>query len=925
MVTLVVAGPGTGKTTFITSEIRKLLEKGIRPEKILALTFTEKAAEGMLEKLDQAMPLGYEPPWISTFHGFCDRILRQEGLEVGLDPAYKIITEPEAWLLLRRHLYDLPLNYYRPLGNPTRFLTSLLNFFSRVKDEEVEPEDYRRFANELKTKAKNVEEKEEARKQAELAQTYESYQKLLTKESKLDFGDLILWTIKLFRNRSNILHRYREQFQYIFVDEFQDTNIAQFSLIKLLAPKVGSNLTVVGDDDQAIYKWRGASVSNILQFKKEYPQAKTTVLRTSYRLTDAIARDTYTLIKNNNPDRLEVKLSGISKKLKTTKVGTPPSFLYVRSGEEEADLILRQIVEMVNAEGKEFRDFAILARANAHLDPMVAALKRHALPFQIVGNRGLFEQEEVAALLAVLRVINDPEDSISWYKVLNIPAFKLSPSKVLGLLGQARKEGVPLKEVLKKQHSPALALVEELAEKSFQISPAHLLFDFVQKSGYIREFVKAPTLENQLKVENISLFFQRIQQFESEIREPNVPELVEYLDMLIEAGESPAQAVVEDVDTINLMTVHAAKGLEFPVVFMISLTADRFPTRRRAEPIELPERFIKEVRAVGDEHLQEERRLFYVGATRAAERLFLSFAKSYGGVQEKKPSPFIRELGVEVNEEKLPGQEGGWEPPVVEVAEKEPAWRLPARLSYSQLDDYETCPWKYRYKYVLKIPAPPTPPMSFGISLHETLREFEQRRLHGGKVSLSILQKIYRDHFSASGYRDRKEKEVYRKRGEKMIRDFYQKWQRKLLPAFLVEKNFEIRIGGRTLAGRIDRIGRDELGNYELIDFKGGEVAHKELADLEKRARKNDQLLIYAIAAKEALGIEPQTVGLFYLDSGDKVEVRLDEKEISKRREGIETRIKKMAAGDFRATPGPQCVYCAFSRICEFSQADRYR
>lgn len=941
MVTLVIAGPGTGKTTFITSEIKNLLERGVRPEKILALTFTEKAAEEMLGRLDEALPLGYEPPWVSTFHSFCERILRQEGLEIGLDPAYKIITEPEAWLLLRRHLYDLPLNYYRPLGNPTRFLTSLLNFFSRAKDEEVEPEEYLRWAQGEKQKAKSKEEKEEARRQVELARLYEFYQNLLTKESQLDFGDLVFWTIKLFKKRPNILRRYREQFSHIFVDEFQDTNIAQFSLIKLLAPKEGSNLTVVGDDDQAIYKWRGASVSNILQFKEEYPGVKVKVLKTSYRLTDAIARDTYELIKNNNPDRLEVILPNISKKLRTKKSGPHPTLLYARSGEEEAELILRKIVEMVNAEGREFRDFAILARANAHLDPIVAALKRHVLPFQIVGNRGLFEQEEVAALLAVLRVIKDPEDSISWYKVLNIPAFEIPPSVVLDLFNRARKENIPLVEILKRQKNPALVLVEKLADKSFQVSPAHLLFDFVQESGYIKEFVKAPTLENQLKRENISLFFQKIQQFESEAREPNVSELVEYLDMLVEAGESPAQAVVEDVDTINLMTVHAAKGLEFPVVFMISLTADRFPTRRRAELIELPERFIREVRAVGDEHLQEERRLFYVGATRAVEQLFLSFARSYGGVQEKKPSPFIRELGIAGLEERPRRLEMLLKPPAAEVANKELDWKLPPRLSYSQLEDYETCPWKYRYKYVLKIPAPPTPPMSFGISLHETLREFEQRRMRGEKVSFPILQKIYRDHFSADGYRDRKEKEVYRKRGEKMIRDFYRRWQHKLLPAFLVEKDFEIKIGGRVLVGRIDRIGRDESGNYELIDYKsggtdfagfakgepsrGGEVADKEQADLEKRARKNDQLLLYTLAAKEALGIDPGAVGLFYLDSGDKVEVRLGEEEVSKRKIEIEARIKKMAAGNFRATPGPQCVYCVFNKICQFSQAERYR
>lgn len=973
MVTLVVAGPGTGKTTFITSEIRKLLEKGTGPSCILVLTFTEKAADEMLIRLDEAMPLGYEPPWISTFHSFCDRILRQEGLEIGLDPAYKVISEPEAWLLLRRNLFDLPLEYFRPLGNPTKFLSALLQLFSRAKDEEVSPGEYLAWAKGLKKPRRfgrgsdlrravgaSEEDKEEAKKQLELAKVYEAYQKLLLKNSYLDFGDLIAWTLKLFRQRPSVLARYRQQFSHVFVDEFQDTNFAQFSLIKLLVPpnhlvaKLPSppTLTVVGDDDQAIYKWRGASVSNILEFKEFYPSCKTKVLRTSYRLTDELARKSYRLIQNNNPDRLEVKLQNVSKKLKTLKRGPAPYLLYARSVEEETELVLRKIVELVNTEGKNFSDFAVLARANAHLDPFIAALKRHELPYQVVGNRGLFEQEEVAALLAVLRVIKDPNDTISWYKILNAPAFKISAEKVLGLLNRAQKTHVPLVEILREEKNPVLALISDLTRDSFRVSPSHLLFDFVQKSGYVQELTKAPTLQNQLRVENIALFFQKVQQFEAEVREPNVPELVDYLDLLIEAGESPAQAVVEDVDTINLMTVHSAKGLEFPVVFLVSLTSDRFPTRQRSAALGLPEHFVKEFRYLkkshkgggvgfarfaagepsGEEvqqvgHLQEERRLFYVAATRASEQLFLSLAQNYGGVQEKRPSRFLRELGVEVpaGPQESAAVSGSMSVPNIKDTAQDLSVLIPKKFSYSQIDDYRDCPWKYRYKYVLKIPAPPTPPTSFGISLHETLREFELRQMHGEKVSLPQFLKIYRDHFLSEGYRDRKEKEAYLKRGQKLLTDFYRRDQKKLLPAWAVEKGFEIKIGGKTVRGRIDRIGKDDQGRFELIDFKGGDTAFKEEGDLSKKAQKDDQLLLYRIAAKEVLGIMPHSVALFYLDGGKRVEAQFGEGEIEKRKKEIAGLLGKISAGEFKATPGFVCVWCPFNKICEFSQADRYR
>ncbi|MDP2735951.1 MAG: ATP-dependent DNA helicase, partial [bacterium] len=591
-------------------------------------------------------------------------------------------------------------------------------------------------------------------------------------------------------------------------------------------------------------------------------------------------------------------------------------------------------------EGKSFSDFAILARANAHLEPFIAAFKRHELPFQIVGNRGLFEQEEVALLLAVLRVVADPQDYSSWYQVLNIPAFKLPAQDVLAFINEVKKEHVSVEEALAERAPQVLEIIQKIVEDSRRISPSHLLFDFVQESGYVEEFVKAPTVENQLKIENISLFFQKIHQYEGEVRSPNVPELVDYLDMLTEAGESPAQAVVEDVDTVNLMTVHAAKGLEFPVVFLVSLTSDRFPTRRRGGAIELPEPFIKELKTADWKgmdpaqaerlgHMQEERRLFYVGVTRAREQVFLSFAQNYGGVRDKRPSPFIHELGVEVPKE--PEDLFLLQPlktdEIRELADREIDVQslIPAKFSYSQLEDYKSCPWKYRYKYIFKIPAAPAPPLSFGISMHEALREFEMRLMHGEKPTREDLLKIYQEHFSSQGYRDKKEKAAYFKQGKRMLTDFYRKGMGKLASPFMVEKSFEVKIGNQTVAGRIDRVGKDAEGNFELVDFKTGAAEGKDPKELAKRAKSSDQLALYTIAAREALGINPKRIGLFYLDSGILVEVELTEKELAKRQGEMQERIAQIRQGSFKATPGPHCVWCPFNNICPHSQADRYR
>jgi DNA helicase-2/ATP-dependent DNA helicase PcrA len=336
---LLVAGAGTGKTRVITERIKWLIQnKKAAPSEILALTFTEKAAAEMLERVDRAMPLGYEEPWLSTFHAFADRLLRDEGLEIGLDPAYKILTPPEVWLLIRENLFDFNLNYYRPLGNPTKFISAMLTLFSRAQDEDITPAEFVRWAKKSKkqkVKSKNGDEKEGIEKYSELANAYQTYQTLKIRESYLDFGDLILWTLKLFRERPAILKKYQSQFKHLLVDEFQDTNYAQYQLIKLLAPaKSRPNLLVSADDDQSIYKFRGAAVSNVLEFKSDYPKAATIVLTRNYRSGQKILDASYRLIQNNNPDRLEKKI-GIEKKLvaKRTNYDFEPRVIHSITGQ----------------------------------------------------------------------------------------------------------------------------------------------------------------------------------------------------------------------------------------------------------------------------------------------------------------------------------------------------------------------------------------------------------------------------------------------------------------------------------------------------------------------------------------------------------------------------------------------------------------
>ena len=294
---LIVAGAGTGKTTVVVEKIKYLLKKKLaEPEEILALTFTEKAAFEMEERVDREIPYGYFQMWISTFHAFADQILKEEISHIGLSPGYRLMTEAETIIFLRKNLFLFNLNYFRPLGNPNKFLEALLDHFSRLRDEDISPEEYLKWVSRQR-------ESEETKKNLELANAYKTYQTLKIKEGVMDFADLIYYLLQLFRERKNILKKYQEKFKFVLVDEFQDTNIAQYDLIKLLCPsKENFPLTVVGDDSQAIYKFRGASVSNIMSFMKDYTRAKQITLRNNYRSNQTILDKSYRLIKYNDPD-----------------------------------------------------------------------------------------------------------------------------------------------------------------------------------------------------------------------------------------------------------------------------------------------------------------------------------------------------------------------------------------------------------------------------------------------------------------------------------------------------------------------------------------------------------------------------------------------------------------------------------------------
>ncbi len=956
---LIIAGAGTGKTTVITERIKYLIEKEFaKPSEILALTFTEKAAKEMEERVDKALPYGYTQMWISTFHSFCDRILRNSALNIGFDPGYKLNTQSESIQFFRKNLFKFDLEYFRPLGNPTKFIDGMINHFSRLQDEDVTPDEYLSWTNKLKNK--NTEkllgdEKIEIEKWQELAKAYKTYDDLKIIEGVLDFGDLIVKTLELFRKRPNVLSDYKKTFKYVLVDEFQDTNISQNELVKLLVGKKG-NITVVLDDDQSIYRFRGAAVSNALYFRKNFPDAKIVTLTKNYRSTQEILNKAYQLIQFNNPDRLEV-IEKINKRLVSMKKelqsqDEPVKFIHKDRVENEADEVVKEIVSLTTKDkdinlpaGRqgakfEYKDIAILVRANNHAEAFIRALARHGIPHQFLGPGRLFKQPEIVDLIAYLKILYDFEDSVSMYRLLSLEYFDIAPRDLIKITNYAKWKNLTLFEACSnindvlvddKTKEKITRLMNVISNQQSLINKetaGQLLYNYLENTGFLQKLLSPDTPLAEKRAKNISKLFDKLKTYEVEHEDAGVRAVVDWIDLASELGESPLAADVDwtDFNAVNILTVHSAKGLEFSVVFLINLVNQRFPTNERREQIPIPEELIKEILPQGDYHIQEERRLFYVGVTRAKERLYLTAADYYGeGKREKKLSPFILEtLGEEtLNSEKLKVRSEQLSFLDYQLSSTDlqliPSNLQPVYidyLSYSQIETFRICPLHYKLKYIYKLPTPPSSSQSFGNSFHAVMKEFYDLVKKGEKPTLDLMYRILESKWIAEGYLSKGHEERSYEKIKKFLKHYLENlFDPKVLP-IQTEQPFMIRIGDLRIGGKIDRVDEDGKGIH-IIDYKTG------ANPLTQKEADNDlQLCIYAMAAslipEDPFNRKPEDVklSLYYFDTPQIVTTKRTLKQIEKAKKEILNFKKQIEESDFKCSGNILCEKCEYKLFC---------
>ena len=1393
---LIVAGAGTGKTTVITERIAWLIEQGhAKADEILALTFTDKAAGEMEERVDRLLPYGYTDLWIMTFHSFCQRALQQHGLDIGIPNDFKLLNQTEQWMLVRENLDKFNLDYYRPLGNPTKFIHALIKHFSRCKDEEIWPADYLAYAEKLKINLDSMEStqgkgrnkqqttnnkqpdknKEPARRSIrvvsgeggtgdevnrleEIANAYHVYQQLLLDNESLDFGDLINYALKLFRERNNILKRYQQQFKYVLVDEFQDTNWAQYELVKLLVGD-DKNLAVVGDDDQclpghvmidmaddkkkridkirkgdkvvsavgkghlgvykvnkifvnkkkarlltittkngnkiqvtdnhkmfcfvpkksngkyhyvylmfrqdlgwrmgvtndlavrlklersadyifavkafeseeearyyetlwsliygiptacfkkrnslmlkddwldklyqdidvegnvkrlakdlnidldshhycldgvtrgrskrilihfemcyrkyrskhhvrnkrelmynnlishqvsmetsnheilyklkkagyklhpskkgqrlritnadirkigqealklqkitsgfisykfnlgkinyqtlpaivmpaknlveghylpirrrhkifydeiisikskninqkvydlevdkthnfiangvavhnSIYKFRGASVSNILQFKEDFPDSKEVYLNKNYRSSQNILDMAYNFIQFNNPERLEVKLvetqhaaslpnvkkQKLSKKLNanTNEKGII-EHLHASDESGEVKMVIEKIIELksrdaiyrvseksknndlkgdvINRPYKQptisWNDFCILVRANSQAESFLNGLAAAEIPHNFVASKGLYTKEVIMDVMAYLKLLDDYHESLALWRILNLPMINIKTEDLMQLNGFSTRKAISLfetcqqvdilrniEEETKRKVKKILKLISDHSKLAKEKSVKKIVLKFLEDFNYEKYLLKknetqAFTYLNQLA--------GKIDEFENSFNDKSVKNFTRLMDLELESGErgSLSPELEEGPEAVKIMTIHAAKGLEFKYVFIVNLVDKRFPSIDRKEVIDLPDELVKEIIPSGDIHLQEERRLFYVAMTRAKQCLFFTSADNYGGTRKKKLSRFLYEIGL-TKEDKEPkkqdnGQQKNNKLQITNYKTKKVPitnYQLPITFSYSQLKAFETCPYQYFLSFILRVPTRGKAVFSFGKTMHATLHKFFSLIKEGGNITqadlfsdkqeskktkkkknippFEELLNIYQETWFDDWYESKEQKEKYRKKGKESLKNLYNQIKEKPPQVMELERGFNFKIENYTIRGVIDRVDKIDSNKIEIIDYKTG--SPKTEKNLEK-----DQLLIYQIAASETFGWQVQKLTFYYLDNNTRVSFLGNTDEINKMKDKIAREIEEIKNSNFIATPSAhKCKYCDFNSVCSF-------
>jgi DNA helicase-2/ATP-dependent DNA helicase PcrA len=949
---LVIAGAGTGKTRVITERIRHLLQsdENLSGENILGLTFTKKAAGEMKSRVIKAAGERGKEVVLATFHSFCETLLKE------FHPDITILEKVDHWILLRRNLGRLQLEKYRRLAEPGQFLSDFVDFFSRCQDELVSSGEYQKFADNLAEQLESdratidedtyKERAEQVALQQEIARAYRASEDLLREKKAVALNGLISDTVALLRNDAGLRTKLQQRYKHILVDEFQDTNIAQLELLHLLTSGT-RNIVVVGDNDQAIYRFRGASFGSFKLFLERFADWRTgddsgpfcVALTENYRSTPNILRVATQVIAQN-----EVSADFPKKILQASKSeGERIRIAEIDSAEGESRWVADEL-ERLHAAGHRWHDFAVLYRQHAHRDHLVEELSRKKIPF-VISKLSILEHPLVRDVLAYLRVIATPYDDIACARVLSAPAWHLKPVDLIRIAERAGKSrGTALYDTLQSPQGELAfdgggAALRELLDflsaqrKTIKRRPAsEILSDLL-------EWLEVPQRAGTQDRKYVLQLAQFVKAWEPKSETRGLPEFLEYLDYFAQAGGTLGLEDDAPGDAVQLMTVHGAKGLEFPHVFLLRVNSNAFPARNRSPLFEFPTALMKEDLPAGDFHIQEERRLFYVALTRAESRLTITTVTEKKNkvpvfVEDIVMDPAIKRRDVLQSAPKVrpaepaatPGEQGGTDgelfpadtaPPkifarIAKWAEEyHPPAPEPLKLSPSAVDNYRKCPQQYAFSRLWSLKEGPRAVLSFGSVMHTTIKRFMDQLKKGTRLPFEDVARVFETEWSSAGFEDDYQEAEYKKDGIEQLRVFHAAMLEEGPQILEQEKSFELPMENNVvITGRIDQINSLGRKDVEIVDYKTGKP--KKDAD----AKKDLQLSIYALAAKEIFEWNPVRLTFHYLQNNQIQVTSRDAKQLDEAQKIVQEAAADIRAGEFGPKRGFMCRSCAYKSIC---------
>ena len=940
---LVIAGAGTGKTTVLIRRIAHLVRGGhARPDEILALTYTDNAAAEMRERVQGELGSKAKGIQVETFHAYCNNLLIRNGRKFGL------LEDLDLWILLRKRLRELNLKHFVIPANVGKFLHDLLDFMRRCQDELVSPEKYAQYVQQLdrgelpiprvaKSKeAAALTDEEVLGRCREISRVFIQVEAMLREQNLGTFGHMITHAHALLCDQPALLAREREHARFILVDEFQDANFAQVKILQNLAGD-GQNVFAVGDPDQAIYRFRGASSAAFSLFLHNFPSARLVALEKNRRSTTPILKAAHALI-SKNPDFSSAQPGGLrfqrmplisAREEDAAAAGKLLPSLPVEAvvlGPKDRDLECSDVATLLRQRHHESRcdwkDLAVLYRQHLHRDELVAELVEQKIPFSIE-NMDVMDTPQARDLFASLGAVVSARDDARLFRVAALPQFTIDPEKLragIRALPREPETGGGVAGVLEKTPGGAAVLGalqqvrDEIAKANAKSSVAVEII--VRRFGFDRT---SPALA--AIVEFVGKWEEKAITSSGQISE-----MLEYLDYFREAGGAIPMSSPE-VDAVRLMTAHAAKGLEFEHVAILRANSPSFPASYKESLVEFP-RELRDPESVVPEddktlHEQEERRLFYVAMTRARDSLTI-YAKGGTGKNDPTPAGYLRPLLKDAALQRYLRQRTprGFQPDIFAQASPAtvgvaawvamaPTSDLSTRLSASAVQTYETCPLQFKLDREWRIPGEVPAAMQYGGTMHRVLRAYYDSVRQGRPMTEESLLDLFRADLAEAKIQDAYQRDLYLQQGIEQLKEFLTLCRRGVMPEVLhTEESFQVKIGATTVVGRIDRMDKLPDGRIVITDYKTGKPLSQEDAD------DSLQLSIYALAAREKWGYHADHLAFYNLSENTSVLTHRSDAQLQQAKAKVENVAQNIAEGKFDAKPSFNCRFCAYRVLC---------